>query len=325
MDRIQRRLVRHPIERRLVSVRFEAGAEGRLDKVLADLMPEESRSRLARHIRSGGVTVDGAPASASDRVRRGTVIEVQPIPTSPPQSLEPADIPLEVLFEDEWLLVVNKPAGLSSHPSPTDRGPTLVEALLGRGVALSSEAGAFRPGIVHRLDKDTSGLLLVAKTDAVHRTLQKAIQSKAVERSYAAFVRGVPSESSFEIRSYLGRHPKNRKKMAVVSENAPDARVAVTKCNLVGSCRSSACGFPVSKLSVALETGRTHQIRVHLASIGMPVVGDEVYGVACSLVTRQALHAAELRFLHPVSGEGMVVVAPLPDDLLAIDREIISS
>lgn len=296
-------------------MRFEAKAEGRLDKVLSDLMPEESRSRLARHIRNGGVKVDGRVASASHRVRRGQVIEVEPLGESVPQSLQPANIPLEVLFEDEWLLVVNKPAGLSSHPSPTGREPTLVEALLAYGSHLSTEGGAFRPGIVHRLDKETSGALLVAKTDAVHRSLQTAIQQKQVGRRYLVWTRGAPDQKNFSVKCCLGRHPKNRKKFAVVQESAPDARASVSHFSLIGTERTGPCKFAISCLEAVLETGRTHQIRVHCASIGLPVIGDRLYGVECEVVTRQALHASVLDFRHPVTSQRVRIVAPIPPEL----------
>jgi 23S rRNA pseudouridine1911/1915/1917 synthase len=223
------------------------------------------------------------------------------------------EIPIDVPYEDDYLLVVDKPAGLATHPSPTSHSPTLVNALLARNQSLSTEGGLYRPGIVHRLDKDTSGLLIVAKSDAVHRKLQAAIQQKEVVRTYWAWVQGKPKQESFVVRSFIGRHPKDRKKQAVVLESTHSARLAVTHCKLLASKGGH------SKIECTLETGRTHQIRVHLAAVGLPVLGDSVYGVAFEGLSRQALHAVSLSFDHPVSGLRIEVNARLPDDLALVN------
>lgn len=285
----------------------------RLDLFLVSRLDGSSRSTIARAIAQGRASVDGTTRKASYKLSNGEVIHFEPLLENDREEIEPATIEISVLYEDEYLLVVDKPSGLSTHPSSTSREPTLVNALVGMNRQLSDEAGGFRPGIVHRLDKDTSGLLVVAKNNAIHRKLQAAIQRKEVERAYWAWVRGVPAQSAFTVRSHLGRHPKNRKKRAVVAESASDARLAVTHCKVIHSHNG------VTKLECSLETGRTHQIRVHLAAVGLQILGDLVYGVADPRVSRQALHAARLRFTHPVYGVEVVVEAPIPADLASVD------
>jgi 23S rRNA pseudouridine1911/1915/1917 synthase len=295
-------------------MRFIADSRERLDRFLARMLPEHSRSRIAQHIDAGAAKVEGARAARSRILLPGQQVEVEPIPERPPQALTPADLPLETLYEDEWLMVIDKPAGLTTHPARSERSATLVEALLSRGGPLSGAAGAFRPGIVHRLDKNTSGAMLVAKTDSVHAALQKAIQMKRVRRQYLAWVRGWPAEDRFSIRSHIGRHPTNRVRMAVLTVHAPGARPAVTHCQVMR--RFSIEHLRASELLIELETGRTHQIRVHLASVGLPVLGDPVYGVSCQNLNRQALHSFRIEFDHPVLNERMMFEAPLPRDLI---------
>ncbi len=256
--------------------------------------------------------VDGRPRKASFRLQPGMRVIVEPISERPAHSLTPVDMPLVVPYEDEHLLVVDKPAGLSVHPSPTANEPTLVHALLARSHSLSSAAGAYRPGIVHRLDKDTSGLLLVAKSDAVHHALQKAIQEKTVRRVYRAVVRGVAASKAFIIRSSLGRNPSNRQKQAVVDSSAPDARIAITHCRSIRTFAPSVYDVASSEIECELETGRTHQIRVHLASAGLPILGDSLYGVASKHFKTQALHAYILELVHPVTRESMLLKSDPP-------------
>ncbi len=296
------------------AMRFIADSRERLDRFLARMLPEHSRSRIAQHIDAGAAKVEGTRAARSRLLLPGQLVEIEPILDRPPQALTPSDLPLETLYEDEWLMVINKPAGLTTHPARSERSATLVEALLSRGGPLSSTGGAFRPGIVHRLDKNTSGAMLVAKTDSVHAALQKAIQMKLVRRRYLAWVQGWPAEDKFSIRSHIGRHPTNRVRMAVLSEHAPGARPAVTHCQLMR--RFSTKQLRGTELLIELETGRTHQIRVHLASVGLPVFGDRTYGVPCENLNRQALHSFQIEFVHPVFGEQMMFEAPLPHDLI---------
>lgn len=284
----------------------------RLDRFLANLMPAYSRARLAHHIAIGGVRVDGKQRKASFRLQPGMRVDVTPVEAKPIQLLEPAPIPLNVRYEDEHLLVVNKPAGLAVHPSPTLEEPTLVHALLARQHPLSQSGGAYRPGIVHRLDKATSGLLLVAKTDFVHRALQHGIQEKAVRRIYRAIVRGEPPRQEFTIRSYLGRDPRNRKRQAVVEAGASGARLAITNCKVMQVFGPDRFDLPATEIECELETGRTHQIRVHLASVGLPILGDPLYGVKSKHFESQALHAFRLEFDHPMTGEHLCLISQPP-------------
>lgn len=275
---------------------------------MASQIPELSRTKISGHIAAGKVLVDGTARKASFQLEPGmhvSLAEFEPRSTT----LEPAQIDLDIRHEDEYLIVLNKTAGISVHPSPTSREPTLVNALLYHSSSLSKAGGEFRPGIVHRLDKDTSGLLLVAKTDAVHRALQNAIQKREVLRKYFAIVKGVPADQEFTIKSYLGRHPKHRQKFAVVSANSRDARIAITH------CKAKCSGQGISLIECSLETGRTHQIRVHLSSVGLPILGDAVYGVAHPEISRQALHACSVSFLHPVSGLRLEFSANMPPDM----------
>lgn len=295
-------------------MRLKADRRERLDRFLARSLPEQSRSRLAEHIEDGHVLVEGEARKPSFRLQPGMEVFVEEIPERPPPDLRPEPIPLDVLYEDEHLLVVNKPAGLAAHPSATSRQPTLAHALLAHSESLSTVGGEFRPGIVHRLDKDTSGAILVAKSDAAHRKLQAQIQSRAAHRLYWAWVMGTPRDAEFSIRAHLGRHPRDRKRRAVVSSFAPDAREAITHCRMLLSADG------LSLLECKLETGRTHQIRVHLAHVRLPLLGDLVYGVAHPLVGRQALHARTISFLHPSTGDRVTLHAPVPDDLLALPQ-----
>jgi 23S rRNA pseudouridine1911/1915/1917 synthase len=281
---------------------------------LAAELPSESRSSIHRAVEEGRVKVDDIYRKVSYKLQGGEIIQFLPVSNRSPSEILPAPyITISVLFEDEHLLVVDKPAGIATHPSPTSRDATLVNALLAHTSELSLESGAFRPGIVHRLDKGTSGLLLVAKTDPVHRALQQAIQLKQVQRRYLAWSQGVPKQEQFTIQSYLGRHPKDRKRQAVVTSSTADARLAITHCSLL------ATGGGVSQIECTLETGRTHQIRVHLASVGLPILGDPTYGVKFSGLTRPALHAYAIAFTHPVTHASLKFKAPIPEDLLSVE------
>lgn len=294
----------------------EADSDVRLDLLVASQL-ELSRTQAATLIASGGVTVrapGGEPRAerASYRPRAGeTVIAIVPAVVERPIVAE--DIPLRIVHEDPDLLVVDKAAGMVVHPAPGNWSGTLVNALLGRGGALSPVGGTERAGIVHRLDKETSGLLIVARTERAHRALSAALAARAVIRRYAAMTWGHLDRDELTIEAPLARDPRDRRRMAVVQAGKP------AKTTLTRLARFDA----VDLLRAHLHTGRTHQIRVHLASIGHPVIGDDTYGggggrkVVALPPKRHFLHAAWLRFRHPTSGEELDFRSPLPDDLRA--------
>jgi 23S rRNA pseudouridine1911/1915/1917 synthase len=281
-----------------------AVAANRLDRALADLDPELSRSAAARLARAGRVTLNGRPARPSDTVRAGDVLEYEPLPA---ESLEasPEAIPLTVVYEDADLVVVDKPAGMVVHPAPGHRSGTLVDALLGRGGTWSSVGGAARPGIVHRLDKGTSGLMLAARTDLAHRALAAQLADRTLARTYLAIARGAVTEPDQVVEGPIGRHPRDRLRMAVV-ERGRQARTHVRVLERRGGHTLVQCD---------LETGRTHQIRVHLAALGHPVAGDGVYGrPRPGDPDRPMLHAHRLRFRHPRTDASMTFESPPPAD-----------
>jgi 23S rRNA pseudouridine1911/1915/1917 synthase len=278
----------------------------RLDVFVTRRLPELTRSRVRRLIDGGLVTVDGRrPAKAGAPLEPGQRVHVT---LPPPEPLAPAPeaIPLRVVYEDADLLVVDKPAGLAVHPAPGHPSHTLVNAVLARCPELSRAGGEGRPGIVHRLDKDTSGLIIVAKNDAAHLALARQLKEREVEKTYLALVEGRLSPAEGVIDAPLGRHPRHRKKMAVVA----GGREARTRYRVLREIDGR------SLVEVRPETGRTHQVRVHFASIGHPVAGDALYGRAAPpALRRQFLHAQRLAFRHPRTGERLELEAPLPQDL----------
>jgi 23S rRNA pseudouridine1911/1915/1917 synthase len=283
----------------------EAG--GRLDAFLAEHLPEVSRSQAQRWIDEGAVIVNNKPVKSSYKTQAGDMIGITPPPLKS-TALIPENIPLNIVFEDEDLLVVHKPKGMVVHPAPGALTGTLVHALLAHCKGrLSGIGGEERPGIVHRLDKDTSGLLVVAKNDVAHRNLQEQIQSRAAKRTYVALVWGSPNFEDALIEAPIDRHPNDRHKMAV---SAPgDGREAATDVHVLERLG------PMTLIECRLRTGRTHQIRVHCQFAGYPVVGDAVYGGLRKLdieTQGQALHACKLEFTHPRTGEQLVFEAPLP-------------
>ncbi|MGQ0671879.1 MAG: RluA family pseudouridine synthase [Hyphomicrobium sp.] len=308
----------------------EAGE--RLDRLLAARLPEMSRSRLQALIRAGAVRDDGGTiGEPGRRVKPGERFELalpEPVAAAPAAEA----IALTVVFEDAHLIVVDKPAGLVVHPAPGHQGGTLVNALIAHcGTSLSGIGGVRRPGIVHRLDKDTSGLLVVAKTDAAHQGLAAQFSSHGADgrllRAYVALAWGCPPRARGTIEAALARSERNRKKIAVVARGG---RRAATHYEVVESF-AAGTGTPVAaRLRLTLETGRTHQIRVHLAHLGHPVLGDPVYGAGfkssarllsdtardrLAALERQALHAAELGFEHPIEGRRLSFTSPCPDDI----------
>jgi 23S rRNA pseudouridine1911/1915/1917 synthase len=278
----------------------------RLDRFLADLDEIGSRSSAERHVAAGRVTVDGRVAGKALRLRGGEQIQVEleePIP-----ALAPAELGLDVIYEDEHLLVVDKPVGLVTHPATGLRETTLVHGLLSHGIAGGDNPD--RPGVVHRLDRDTTGLLVFAKREDVHAALASSLRAREIEREYATLVHGRPPSRRGTIDAPIGRDPRASGRMAI-DGRAP--RSAVTHFELGEALART------SRLDVRLETGRTHQIRVHLAAIGHPVVGDRQYGRGSHELglSRQFLHAARIGFEHPVTGERISLSSPLPADLEA--------
>jgi 23S rRNA pseudouridine1911/1915/1917 synthase len=280
----------------------------RLDRFLATLPEVGSRAAAERVLAGGAVLVDGAAAEKSIRLAGGEKIEFEPPPAPPP--LEAEDVGLRVAYEDEHLLVVDKPAGVVAHPSAGHATGTLVHGVLGHGAAGGEEE---RPGIVHRLDRDTSGLLVVARSEEAHERLKQLVQRRELEREYLALVRGRPRSRTGRIEAPIGRDRREPTRHSLDTDRPRDA---VTHFELLESIDQHAL------LRVRLETGRTHQIRVHLAAIGLPVVGDPLYGVPDPALGRQFLHATRLAFTHPFTGARVDVESPLPANLARYVEEL---
>lgn len=276
----------------------------RADVFVARHCAELSRSHARRLIDEGLVTIEGRRLKPAERLPTGVTVTVH-IP--PPEKLDllPENIPLTIIYQDNDLIVLDKPAGLTVHPAPGHPSGTLVNALLAICPDLRGIAGTLRPGIVHRLDKDTSGLMVVAKNDRAQQAIARQLQQREVHKSYLALVYGTPSPREGVIEAPIGRHPRNRKKMAVV-EGGRDAETRYR-------VREELPGY--SLLEVEPVTGRTHQIRVHMAAIGHPVIGDGTYGRRSDIVRRQFLHAWRLEFAMPLSGRQVEFISPLPPDL----------
>lgn len=275
---------------------------GRIDKVLAHQFNQFSRSHLQKWIEDGNVRVNGQPVKPKYKLAVGDQVVIEP---EAPQKVDltPEKIPLDIVYEDDDVIVVNKPQGMVVHPAPGHPNHTLVNALLYHS-PLSTINGEFRPGIVHRIDKDTSGLLMVAKNDLAHRSLAAQLKAKTNQREYVALVHGVIKQDAGTINAPIGRSKKDRKKQAVVS----DGRHAVTHFKVLHRF------LHYTLVSCRLETGRTHQIRVHMKSIGHPLAGDPLYGPRKTLPGRgQYLHARLLGFKHPRTGKELVFTAPLPE------------
>jgi 23S rRNA pseudouridine1911/1915/1917 synthase len=301
-----------------IDVRLEPAFAGwRLDRALAAAVPTLSRERLKSLIRSGAVEASGkAVRDPAAKVSGGEALRVA-VPEPSPAHNEAQDIPLTIVFEDEHLLIVDKPAGLVVHPAAGNFDGTLVNALLHHCAGqLSGIGGVARPGIVHRIDKDTSGLLVVAKTDVAHEGLAKQFAAHSIERRYLAIVNGVPKTSEGVVDAPLARSSTNRKKIAVVADGR--GKRAVTHWKRLQALKDAAL------VECRLETGRTHQVRVHMASLGHPLLGDQVYGRSGKThgkllnelqFHRQALHAAELCFTHPVTKIRLSFSSPMPPDM----------
>ncbi|PLY03238.1 MAG: RluA family pseudouridine synthase [Desulfuromonas sp.] len=304
---------------------FERGnSPQRLDQFLADCLPDLSRSHIKKLIEEGQILCDGASVKAGSKLRGGEEIQIEIPPPEPIEAL-PEDIPLDILFEDPYLIVINKPAGMVVHPAPGHGSGTLVNALLHHCRDLSGIGGSLRPGIVHRLDKDTSGVMVVTKDDATHQGLARQFKEHTISRRYVALVFGHVQNATGTVDKPIGRHPQERKKMSGASRAG---RRAVTHWEVLQRFDRDRLTY----IELTLETGRTHQIRVHLSEMNLPVVGDPVYGGQKksnaigdsglrSLIQglkRQALHARLLGFVHPVTGERVEFSSPLPNDMAAI-------
>lgn len=300
----------------------------RLDKALATLLPELSRTRLKALMQEGNVTNDGTPVcDPSIKVKEGQVFKVK-VPEAIEPIPKPENIPLNILFEDDDLIVIDKPAGLVVHPAPGHYSGTLVNALLHHcGDSLSGIGGVRRPGIVHRLDKDTSGVMVVAKNDKSHQHLSDQFSKHTLTRKYKAIVTGVPHPHGGRIETLIARNPKHRQKMAVSKKKGKEARTIYQVCQVLPWTSIVEC---------TLETGRTHQVRVHMAEIGHPLIGDQLYSrgripkalrgksaeTAIKNFKRQALHAFFLSFTHPTTKEIKSFQSPIPSDMEALVKAL---
>ena len=288
---------------------FTAEEKGqRLDVFVVERFPELSRSHVQKLIEQGNVLVDGSVRKANYKLRGGEAVQVT-VPQAEPISVEPEDIPLDILYEDKDIIVVNKARGMVVHPASGVYSGTLVNALLYHCQDLSGINGEIRPGIVHRLDKDTSGVMVCAKNDTAHLDLAEQIRTKTAHRTYWAIVHGNIKEEAGIIKGDIGRHPTDRKKMAIVRENGKPAVTHFKVLERFGEYTLVEC---------KLETGRTHQIRVHMTSIGHPLINDPKYGPKKSspfAINGQALHSLQLTLTHPVTKEEMTFTAPLPTDM----------
>jgi 23S rRNA pseudouridine1911/1915/1917 synthase len=299
-------------------------APERLDRFLAECLPEQTRSQLKKLIDEGRVLVDGLSAKAGCRLKGGEDIAVT-LPEPVPAEAVSEEIPLKILFQDRHLIVIDKPAGMVVHPAPGHSRGTLVNALLHHCDDLSGIGGELRPGIVHRLDKDTSGVMVATKNDAAHNHLARQFKAHTITRRYVALVHGLLTEDRGTIDRPIGRHPTQRKKM---SSAARTGRRAVTHWRVLQRFEQDR----LTLVELTLETGRTHQIRVHFSETQRPIVGDPVYGGAgrtkalgdlglrrlVEHLNRQALHARLLGFIHPESGEYLEFTSPLPEDMQSI-------
>ncbi len=282
------------------------GKGERIDKYLQTVEPDLSRTRIQELVKDGNITVNGKQVKTNYRLQLEDQLSLT-IPDPEPAEIAHENLALDIIYEDDQVLVVNKPRGMVVHPAPGNFHGTLVNGLLYHCNDLSGINGVLRPGIVHRIDKDTSGLLMVAKTDESHQELAKQLKDKTTYRKYLALVHGSLSHEEGTIDAPLGRDEKDRKKMAVTPKNSKEA---------VTHFKVEERFDHFTFVSCRLETGRTHQIRVHMAYIGHPVVGDPKYGPAKTLpIDGQALHAEQLGFTHPKTGEKMQFTAPLPEDM----------
>ena len=277
----------------------------RIDSFLNEVIEDATRSYIQKIIDGGYVEITGKKNTKSGNKLKGTETIVVNLPEDETLDLVPEDIPLEIIYEDSDIVIINKAPNMVVHPAHGNYNGTLVNALLYHIKDLSTINGVIRPGIVHRLDKDTSGVIVVAKHDEAHTTLSDMFKEKTLEKTYVCIAKGVFKDKSGRIETLIGRDPRDRKKMAVVTENG---KIAISNYEVLDESKN------YSLVKVRIETGRTHQIRVHMKSLNHPILGDATYGNSTDGIARQMLHAYRLKFTHPISKKEMVVTAPIPED-----------
>lgn len=277
----------------------------RIDSFLNEVIEDATRSYIQKIIDGGYVEITGKKTTKSGNKLKGTETIVVNLPEDETLDLIPEDIPLEIIYEDSDIVIINKAPNMVVHPTHGNYNGTLVNALLYHIKDLSTINGVIRPGIVHRLDKDTSGVIVVAKHDEAHTTLSDMFKEKTLEKTYVCIAKGVFKDKSGRIETLIGRDPRDRKKMAVVTENG---KIAISNYEILDESKN------YSLVKVRIETGRTHQIRVHMKSLNHPILGDATYGNSTDGIDRQMLHAYRLKFTHPISKKEMVVTAPIPED-----------
>lgn len=277
----------------------------RIDSFLNEVIEDATRSYIQKIIDGGYVEITGKKNTKSGNKLKGTETIVVNLPEDETLDLIPEDIPLEIIYEDSDIVVINKAPNMVVHPAHGNYNGTLVNALLYHIKDLSTINGVIRPGIVHRLDKDTSGVIVVAKHDEAHTTLSDMFKEKTLEKTYVCIAKGIFKDKSGRIETLIGRDPRDRKKMAVVTENG---KIAISNYEVLDESKN------YSLVKVRIETGRTHQIRVHMKSLNHPILGDATYGNSTDGIDRQMLHAYRLKFTHPISKKEMVVTAPIPED-----------
>ncbi|WP_294708865.1 RluA family pseudouridine synthase [uncultured Fusobacterium sp.] len=277
----------------------------RIDSFLNEVIEDATRSYIQKIIDGGYVEITGKKTTKSGNKLKGTETIVVNLPEDETLDLIPEDIPLEIIYEDSDIVIINKAPNMVVHPAHGNYNGTLVNALLYHIKDLSTINGVIRPGIVHRLDKDTSGVIVVAKHDEAHTTLSDMFKEKTLEKTYVCIAKGVFKDKSGRIETLIGRDPRDRKKMAVVTENG---KIAISNYEVLDESKN------YSLVKVRIETGRTHQIRVHMKSLNHPILGDATYGNSTDGIARQMLHAYRLKFTHPISKKDMVVTAPIPED-----------
>lgn len=284
----------------------------RLDAFVSENIEEITRNYLQSLIEEGYVTIEGKKKVKAGQKLKGNEIIKVIIPEPEELNVEAENIPIDIVYEDKYLLVINKSADMVVHPAPGNYSGTLVNAILYHIKDLSSINGVIRPGIVHRLDKDTSGLIVIAKSDEAHVKLVDSFKDKTIKKTYIAIVKGVIGKDTGRLETLIGRNPNDRKKMAVVEKNG---KLAITNYTVLSK------GLKHTLVKVDIETGRTHQIRVHMKHLGYPIEGDKVYGKGNDLASRQMLHAYKLSFTHPITGELINLKGEIPKDFLEIMKK----